>query len=146
MPDANLYFAFHLFAARFPDQAAAELFAFEQWQPQPAEDASEAEFSAWEACNPSWCLKQELEYYMDSDFVELIGSQEYPDYLESLIRSEAEKQQLQARIDAGYSHFILVGSESIYGDRRTDDPGPVQRKPCSTATLDYLGEFNGSSV
>lgn len=143
---AEAYFAFHLFAAHFPSQAEAERFAFEQWEPEPAADASDAQFSAWEARNPSWRLRQELGYYMDADFVELIDSADGPQYLESLIRSDAEKQQLRTRIDPGYSHYILIGSDSIHGDRQSDAPGPNQRPPQSTPTLDYLGEFNGSSA
>lgn len=146
MHTADDYFAFHLFAARFPNQAEAELFTFEQWEPEPAADASAAEFSAWEACNPSWRLKQELGYYMDSDFVELIDREDGPQYLESLVRSDTEKQQLRTRIAPGYSHYILIGSDSIHGDRQSDAPGPNQRKPENTATLVYLGEFNDSSA
>lgn len=143
---ADACFAFHLFAARFPDQTEAELFAFEQWEPAPAADASDAEFSAWEARNPSWRLKQELGDYMDSDFVELIGSEGSAHYLESLIRSDSEQQRLRLQIKACYSHFILVASESIHGDPRSAASGPHQRVPHSTPTLDYLGEFNGSSA
>ncbi|ROL70916.1 hypothetical protein BLX41_19775 [Pseudomonas protegens] len=142
MSEAENYFPFYLFAARFPNQAEAERFAFEQWEPKPAADASDAEFSAWEARNPSWRLKQELGYYMDSDFVELIGSEDCPQYLESLTRSDAGKHQLRTRIDSGYSHFIIVGCESIYGDHKSTSGGANQRQPTSTATLDYLGEFN----
>lgn len=143
---AEAYFAFHLFAAHFPSQAEAERFAFEQWEPEPAADASDAEFSAWEARNPSWRLRQELGYYMDADFVELIGKDDCPQYLDSLIRSDAEQQRLRSRIKAHYSHFIIVGSESIDGDQRSVASGPNQRPPQSTPTLDYLGEFNGSSA
>lgn len=146
MHAADDYFAFHLFAARFSNQAEAELFTFEQWEPEPAADASAAEFSAWEARNPSWRLKQELGYYMDADFVELIEREDGPQYLQSLIRSDAEKQQLRTRINPGYSHYILIASDSIHGDRQSDAPGPNPRKPENTATLDYLGEFNHSSA
>lgn len=142
MHTADDYFAFHLFAARFPNQAEAELFTFEQWEPEPAADACAAEFSAWEARNPSWRLKQELGYYMDSDFVELIDREDGPQYLESLVRSDTGKQQLRMCIDPGYSHYILIGSDSIHGERQSDAPGPHRRQPTSTATLDYLGEFN----
>ncbi|MGR4043345.1 hypothetical protein [Pseudomonas sp. 910_21] len=146
MSEAENYFPFYLFAARFPNQAEAELFAFEQWEPEPAADVSAAEFSAWEARNPSWRLKQELGYYMDADFVELIDSEDGPQYLESLIHSDAEQQRLRSRIKGHYSHFIVVGSESIHGDQQSAASGPNQRTPQSTPTLDYLGEFNGSSA
>lgn len=143
MPEHNTYYAFHLFAGRFADNTEAERFAFEQWEAEPAPDSGAADNQAWEDRNPSWRLKQELGFYMDSDFVELVSSQECPQYLESLIHSDAEQQQLRCRVQTGYSHFILVASESIYGDQRSDSSGPNQRKPSSTPSLDYLGEFNG---
>ena len=140
MQEHDAYFAFHLFAARFADDAEAERFAFEQWEPAPAADASDAEFSAWESRNPSWRLNQELGFYMDSDFVELCTC---VDYLDSLVRSEAQKALLRSQATKAFSHFILVGSQSIYGDKRSATSGPNQRQPENTATLDYLGEFNG---
>jgi hypothetical protein len=43
-----------------------------------------------------------------------------------------------------FTHFILVGSNAIWGDRRsTSAQGePLVRLPESTATISYLGLFN----
>lgn len=68
------YYPFHLFGAVFTDDAEAQRYAFEQWEPEPSESASDAEYSAWEDRNPTWRLAQELEFYIDSDFVELLAT------------------------------------------------------------------------
>lgn len=143
MQKHDAYYAFHLFAGRFADDQQAQGFAFEQWEPEPDASASNAEYQAWEERNPSWRLEQELGFYMDSDFIELVSSQDCPQYLESLIRDDAQKQRLRSRVEPGHSHFIIVAQQSIYGDRQSTTSGAPQRQPSSTATLDYLGEFNG---
>ncbi|MGE8392411.1 hypothetical protein HFV04_023940 [Pseudomonas sp. BIGb0427] len=132
------YYPFHLFAATFESETHARQFAFEQWQPEPPASASAAEFAAWEDRNPSWQLAQELELFMDSDFVELDASL---DYVQSLMADEAQKAQLCSRSLDAFSHFIIVGDNAIYGDRRSADHSR-SRQPQSTATLTYLGHFN----
>ncbi|MGF6595027.1 hypothetical protein [Pseudomonas sp. 2835] len=132
------YYPFHLFAATFESQTHARQFALEQWQPEPPASASAGEFAAWEERNPSWQLAQELEWFMDSDFVELDESLEY---VQSLMADEAQKAQLCSRSLGGFSHFIIVGDNAIYGDRRSADQANL-RQPQSTATLTYLGHFN----
>ncbi|UVL59699.1 hypothetical protein LOY54_16775 [Pseudomonas sp. B21-032] len=132
------YYPFHLFAATFESETHARQFAFEQWQPEPPASASAAEFAAWEDRNPSWQLAQELEWFMDSDFVELDESLEY---VHSLMADEAQKAQLCSRSLDAFSHFIIVGDNAIYGDRRSADHSH-SRQPQSTATLTYLGHFN----
>ena len=67
---------FHLFGANFVTESDARKFVFEQWEPEPPESTSEAEYISWEERNPIWRLAEELGFYMDSDFVELIGTPE----------------------------------------------------------------------
>ncbi|MBF4211059.1 hypothetical protein [Pseudomonas donghuensis] len=136
--DDPTYYPFHLFAATFESEAHAQLFAFEQWQPEPSAEASADEYQAWEARNPTWRLAQELEFFMDSDFVELDESLEY---VQSLVANEAQKALLCSRSLDGFSHFIIVGDNAIYGDRRSPG-GSHPRQPQSTAILTYLGHFN----
>ncbi|MDD1015065.1 hypothetical protein [Pseudomonas rubra] len=136
--DDPRYYPFHLFAATFQSEDQARQFAFEQWQPEPPEDASPAQYTAWENNNPSWLLVQELEFFLDSDFVELDESLAY---VQSLVASEAQKALLCSRSLEAFSHFIIVGDNAINGDRRAPDHAPL-RQPQSTTTLTYLGHFN----
>ena len=134
------YWKFHLFGATFSSQAQARHYAFEQWEPAPAEPVSDAQYRAWEDRNPSWRLAEELGFYMDADFVELVDDF---GYVQAQIRSESERLALAAR-GCGFSHYILVGEHAICGDRQSPSDDAVKRLPQSTATVQYLGQYNES--
>ena len=137
------FWGFHLFGANFASDEEAALYAFEQWEPAPPATANEAEYSAWEDRNPTWRMADELEFRMDSDFVELVAG------LESVIsqmRSPTEQAEVSAK-GAAFSHFIMIGTHSsaIWHDLRapSSQVKPVMRLPESTATITYLGTYNG---
>ncbi|WP_411565351.1 hypothetical protein ACLIN3_16810 [Pseudomonas orientalis] len=131
---------FHLFGANFATEAEAKKFVCEQWEPEPPESASEAEYVSWEERNPTWRLAEELGFSMDSDFVELIGTTE--DVI-AQIRSPSERALFSSKATE-FTHFILVGSNAIWGDRRSTSTQveTLVRLPESTATITYLGLFN----
>ncbi|WP_411959581.1 hypothetical protein ACK56M_14465 [Pseudomonas sp. s4] len=133
---------FHLFGANFASDEEAESYAFEQWEPEPPEAASDTEYSDWEERNPTWRMADELEFHMDSDFVELLGGL---DRVVSQISSPAERADVMAK-GAPFSHFIMIGTnrEAIWHDRRSlsSQVEPVTRLPESTATITYLGKYN----
>jgi len=131
---------FHLFGANFATEAEAKKFVCEQWEPEPPESASEAEYVSWEERNPTWRLAEELGFYMDSDFVELIGT---PQDVIAQIRSPSERALFSSKATE-FTHFILVGSNAIWGDRRSTSTQveTLVRLPESTATITYLGLFN----
>jgi hypothetical protein len=136
------YYPFHLFGAVFASATEAQQYVFEQWEPEPPEDATDAEYAAWEERNPTWRLAEELEFYIDSDFVELADSLAN---VISQIRSADESAWLSTNAKE-FSHFIIISDnpDAIWADRRPDasQTRPVIRPPESTATLTYLGRFN----
>lgn len=136
------YWPFHLFGANFATGAEAQEFVFEQWEPEPPGSASEAEYASWEDHNPIWRLAEDLGLYMDSDFVELAGA---PEDVVAQIRSQSEKALASSKI-GGFTHFIIVGSNAIWGDRRSTSTQveSLVRLPESTATISYLGLFNST--
>lgn len=113
---------------------------FEQWEPVPPESASEAEYISWEDRNPTWRLAEDLGVYMDSDFVELACT---PEDVIAQIRSQSERALVSSQATK-FTHFILLGSNAFWGDRRssTTQVEPLVRLPESTATISYLGLFN----
>lgn len=131
---------FHLFGANFATESDAQKFVFEQWEPEPPESTSEAEYISWEDRNPTWRLAEELGFYMDSDFVELAGT---PQDVIAQIRSQSERALVSSRVGE-FTHFIMVGSNAIWGGRRSTSTQvePLVRLPESTATISYLGLFN----
>lgn len=136
------YPPFHLFGATFASDAEAERYAFEQWEPESSSSATDAEYSAWEDRNPTWRLAEELEFYMDSDFVELLGG--VADVV-TQIRTPHDAARVCAE-STGFTHFIVVmaNADAIWADRRATSAQikPVVRAPESTATVTYLGRFN----
>ncbi|OPA91686.1 hypothetical protein BFW87_18840 [Pseudomonas fluorescens] len=131
---------FHLFGANFATEAEAQEFVFEQWEPEPTESASEAEYVSWEDRNPTWKLAEELGFYMDSDFVELAGT---PEDVIAQICSQSERALISSKAGE-FTHFIMVGSNAIWGDRLSTSTQvePLVRLPQSTQTIAYLGLFN----
>lgn len=131
---------FHLFGANFATEAEAQKFVFEHWEPEPPEGASEAEYDAWEERNPTWRLAGDLGFDMDSDFVELAGT---PEDVIAQIRSQSERALIVSKAGQ-FTHFIIVGSNAIWGDRRSasSQVEPLVRLPESTVTISYLGMFN----
>lgn len=93
---------FHLFGANFATEAEAQKFVFEQWEAEPPESASEAEYISWEDRNPTWRLAEELGFYMDSDFVELIGT---PEDVIAQIRSPSELNAFQLQGNRIYPFY-----------------------------------------
>ena len=134
-----MFYSFYLFAGKFTNEAEAQEFAFEQWEPEPSTDASDSDYEVWEQRNPTWRLKQELGFYMDSDFVELAADLAY---ISSLIQSKDEQFILNKNSSKDYSHYIIVSTESIYGDLRATSNEKPFREPESTDSLVYLGKFN----
>ncbi|MEA1028670.1 MAG: hypothetical protein ACNJA3_19270 [Pseudomonas rhizophila] len=134
------YWPFHLFGATFVSDAEAQQYVFEQWESEPPESATEAEYSAWEDRNPTWRLAEELEFHMDPDFVEFPGSLE--DVI-TKIRCPEERALVSSKA-AEFTHFIMVGLDAIWGDRRSSSTQvePVVRLPESTVAITYLGKFN----
>lgn len=104
------------------------------------ESASEAEYVSWENRNPTWRLAEDLGFYMDSDFVELAGT---PEDAIGQIRSASERALVGSKVGE-FTHFIMVGSNAIWGDRRSTatQVEPLVRLPESSATISYLGLFN----
>lgn len=136
------FWGFHLFGANFASDEEAKLYAFEQWEPEPPETATEAEYSAWEDRNPTSRMADELEFRIDSDFVELPGGL---DSVISQMRSPEEQAEVSAKGSA-FSHFVMIGTNSsaIWDDLRSPSTQvePVTRLPESTATITYLGKYN----
>lgn len=71
----------HVFTALFATNDGASAFGHPHWEPDPSQDASDEEYTAWEDRNPIWPMKSELGCSIDNDFVEIIWkSGEEPDW------------------------------------------------------------------
>lgn len=77
---------------------------------------------------------------MGADFVELASD---PQEVLSQITSPSERERVRRGV-AAFTHFILVGENALWGDRRSvsTQVEPLQRVPENTASMTYLGWFN----
>lgn len=106
------FFGFHLFGANFASDEEAELYACAQWEPVPPTTTSDAEYCAWEDRNPTWRMADELEFHIDSDFVELpVGLKN----VISQIRYPAERAEVRARMDMA-GNAVSFANSPIMGD------------------------------
>lgn len=137
----DYYYKLHLFIANFTDKNSLFQFAEEQWEPEPDDSISDEEYYEWEERNPSWKLKDEIQFYMDSDFIEYYFGKDELGYILSLIKSEEQKEQVKSSFSEGYNSFIVIGENAIYGDMKSTDKSRLI-SPESTKNLVYLGEFN----
>jgi hypothetical protein len=133
-----MYDAFYLFSAFFETGKKADEFISEQWESEP-EDVSDEEYEEWENNNPTWKLKEELEFFMDSDFIEPAQDIEY---IKSMIKDDGEKFYFVNNIPSGHNHFVIIGINGIWGDRRKPNSNTPIRNPENTKTLNYLGKYN----
>ena len=128
----------HVFIACFPSLESALAYSQPQWEPEPAAEASDEEYEAWEDRNPSWLMKNDLGItYLDEDFIETIwgtngdGRSSDWKYLSSFIGNEsAAVCKKIAAIDD--NTLILIDAQASGGF-------PVAFR--STSAMTYCGPF-----
>ncbi|MFZ6798964.1 hypothetical protein [Undibacterium sp. Di24W] len=108
------------------------LYSEAQWEPEPSADASELEFDTWEARNPMWQLKRELDVYLDADFVETIHGAHLFSYLSELLVDATEVDAIWTSATLEANTVLLIFDQALGGF-------PVRLS--STSRLDYVGEF-----
>lgn len=118
---------------QFESRAEALLYTEEQWEPEPAADASAEVYGAWEHRNPSWAMRSDLGVlHLDSDFVETIDGAEIDSYLAYHLRPE-DVQQIQLCAPADANVLVLVFEPAVEG---------IAAPLSSTPRLSYCGEFD----
>lgn len=122
----------HVFSGIFESRDEALLYSEAQWEPEPSADASELAFDAWEARNPMWQLKRELDVYLDSDFIETIHGAHLFSYLSEFLLDATEVDTIRTSIALEANTLILIFDQAL---------GGFPARLSSTARLYYLGEY-----
>lgn len=78
------------------------------WEPEPPDSVSDAEYEAWEDRNPVWPLREELDVYLDSDFIETIVEPDWQSYLKSLIRDPDQLHTIMERCPENTNSLVLI--------------------------------------
>lgn len=121
-----------IFAGEFKDRAEACLYSEPQWEPEPDSSASNEEYEAWENRNPVHRLQENIDAYLDSDFIETVDLN-YA-YLSSLRVSSEDIDKIKARVKPHFNYFILVFKDAL----DASNPGI---EPVSNRVLEYCGQY-----
>ena len=126
----------HVFAGSFRDRDDACAHALDRWEPEPAQTATDDEYSAWEERNPTRQLKADLgDPYLDHDFIEIIGDgknfSRY-DYLRRMLRNPDDIEGIRRSAGAEANVLVLVFKDAL---------GGFEAHMRSTPRITYCGEF-----
>ena len=123
----------HVFSGHFASRQAACLYTEEQWEPEPDDSVSDEVYEAWEARNPTWALRDDLNIdRLDSDFVETITGNDRMTYLEGLLTSDRDRETLRQSIPSSDNTLVLISEATLDGQLANFT---------STAQLQYFGAY-----
>ncbi|MES9990928.1 MAG: hypothetical protein ABW098_03180 [Candidatus Thiodiazotropha sp.] len=125
----------YTFAGEFKDRAEACLYSEPQWEPEPDESVSDEEYRAWEDRNPTHRLNENLDAYLDSDFIETVDLNY--DYLASLNISDEDIDKIRKIVSPNFNYMVLVFEDALGGFE-------LNSPPTSTEFLKYCGTYEFS--
>jgi hypothetical protein len=105
----------YVFAGAFPSRDDACLYTQEQWELEPGEDVSDDEYAAWEDSNPSWKMAEDLDLYLDPDFVETIDGDDRYAYLQDLLVNKDAISTVQQRAPSDANILVLIFKPALGG-------------------------------
>lgn len=120
----------HVFVGHFASHEDAARYALPQWEPEPGEDVSDEEYSAWEDRNPVWALRADLQTGLDPDFVEVIHGDDRYDSLNGYLIDPSDIKPVR---EAGGNTVVLVFPAALHDRTAT---------LTSTPELTYCGAYD----
>jgi len=123
----------YLFSGLFGSIEAAGAYCERDWGEAPSDDASPQQWEAWENEFPKWKFREELDVYLDEDFMEFHFGSERVEALEELLALDLERQNVESLIEN--DDTLIVLDDNALGDF------PAELK--STYALRFLGAYVG---
>ncbi len=124
-----------IFLGSFDSRQAACEYTEPQWEPEPGDEVSDEEYSAWEDRNPHWQMRADFGLtYLNSDFIEAIDGEDRYEYLGSLLTDAAATQKVREQAGSEDNVLVLVFSSALGGF-------PEEAKMKSTPRLRYCGVY-----
>lgn len=124
----------HIFAGRFASHEDATAYSEEQWAPEPGEDASEDEYTAWEDSNPQWAMRDDLGLdNLDHDFIETLHADDEHDvwkYLGGLLKDPDALELVRDR--AGSANTLVLIFDQAFDGAEPDLDSTPQLTFCGT--------------
>lgn len=119
----------NVFCGAFNSIEDACLYSEPQWEDEPDENVSDADYFEWEMRNPTHRLKENIHSYLDQDFIETINFD--LNYL-SNININASDISIIKNMSLGSSFMVLVYEEALGGF-------DLKSPPASNSFLKYCG-------
>ncbi len=122
----------YIFSGKFDSVQEACLYSQSQWEPEPDDSVSDKEYAEWEDRNPIHKLKENINSYLDEDFIETIDIDFH--YLENIHLQESDVENVKA-LSKEANIFILVYEQALGGFE-------LKKKPVSSKELVYCGQYD----
>jgi len=127
MTDKHVY----VFCGKFEDRETAYLYSEKQWEPEPDESVSDQEYELWEQRNPTHKLKQNIDSYLDTDFIETVAIDF--NYLSQYLCNESI-ERIKTFINNA-NILVLVFEDALGGF-------VLKHEPVSNDQLTYCGKYH----
>ena len=105
----------HVFTGGFDDEDQARQYSEPQWEPEPDESVSDADYAAWEDRNPHWAMGDEFGVYLDEDFIETIVGDDRYRYLATVLADGSAAATISAAKQPGDSALVLIFDDAFGG-------------------------------
>ena len=124
----------HVFVGTFASRDDACLHTEAQWEPEPSDSVTDAEYEAWDDRNPIWgfCAEQIDDAYLDSDFVETIDGDNRYDYLATYLVNDDDIDTIR-QFDSDANILLLIFPDALSG---------FDTALRSTSLMKYVGGFD----
>lgn len=124
----------HIFIGKFNDRIDATSYTEAQWEPEPDSLATDEEFEKWEDRNPVWQMRDDLNCYLDSDFIETISEEIKLNYFEGIVKNKSVTNPYSELLSSENSALILIFDLALHESEKNH-----QMK--STSRMEYIGKF-----
>jgi hypothetical protein len=124
----------HIFIGKFENREDATAYTQERWEPEPESSATEEEFKKWEERNPIWLMRNDLNCYMDSDFIETITDKVKLKYFKGLVNDLQLINKYSELLRIEKSALILIFDLALSENEKN-----IEMK--STNKMEYIGKF-----
>lgn len=125
----------HIFVGEFENREDATCYTQGKWEPEPDDSATDEEYNEWEERNPIWQMRDDLNCYLDSDFIETITDEFKLEYFNGLVKNESTTSQYSELLSSQKSALILIFDLALHESEKN-----IEMK--STDRMKYIGKYS----
>ena len=103
----------HVFIGKFLNRELALKYTEPFWEPEPNENVSDEEYNEWEDRNPIFEMANDLDCFLDSDFIETITDSNKTEYLKSMLEVPSKINATESELNSEKSVLVLIFEKAI---------------------------------